>query len=243
MCIMRKPLSIIYFLIFSLSLFSCAYDIDSKGGIKGNGIIVKENRNIKSGFNSIISSENLTVYISQANEHKIIVEADENIINLIGTDIENGELKIHTHKNIGRATKKVYIFLPNISALITSKGAILETQNTIKTDSLLIQANTGSFLKAFIDTNQLTVKAEEGSRLNLAGEGYSTNIDVDSGSVINALELQTLTCKVIANHGGEIKVGVSKLLIAEANSGGSISYKGEPKVDKVKSFSGSVQKY
>ena len=94
-------------LILALFLSSCAFDLNFGEGKKGNGTIVEDSRAISEAFTVVSASEGLDVYVTQANEFKIIVEADENILNLIGTDIKNGKLTIHAIENIGRATKKM----------------------------------------------------------------------------------------------------------------------------------------
>ncbi len=226
-----------------LFLVSCAYDIDYKGGIKGNGIILKENRKVVGDFDTVVASENLKVWVSQADEFSITVEADENIITLIDTNIKDGKLYLQTHENIGRATKKVYVSLPNVSALISSTGSILQTQNIIKGDSLLIDASTGSFLNAKIYVNKVIINGKEGTKLSVSGEAHKTSIDISSGSNMDAKELQTINCLAKVSYGGSVKIKVSKSLIADANTGGNISYIGNPKVDKTKSLSGIVQEY
>ncbi|MDB4292538.1 DUF2807 domain-containing protein [Maribacter sp.] len=234
-------ITIIYgVLLFSMS---CAFDIDSKGGEKGNGIIQIENREVIAYFDTVIASEDLHVFVSQGSEFSILVEADENIIHLIKTDISDGKLHLHTDRNIGRATKKLYISLPNIAALISATGSVLQTQNAIKADSLAINAGTGSFLNAEIYADKMSIKSKEGARLRVSGEARNTSIDVSSGSYINAKDLKAIDCSAIARNGGVIEIKVSKSLMANANTGGGIIYLGTPKVDKTKSLSGDVRKY
>jgi hypothetical protein len=236
---MRIPVILVLTLIFT----SCARDVDNKGGIKGNGVIIKENRTSASNFDTVVASENLRVFIIQSDHFNIVVEADENIINLIGTDINDGKLLIHTHRNIGRATKKVYISLPNVSSLISSTGSILQTQGALKVDSLSIVSNTGSFLNAEIYAKEVSINGKEGARFSISGEANETSINVSSGSMIDGKELQTINCSAVASYGGSVEIMVSKSLMADSSTGGTISYLGEPIVDRTKSFSGNVQKY
>ena len=117
--------------ILALFTSSCAFDINFGQGKRGNGQIVQENREITNEFDAVHASEGLDVFVTQGSPFIIEVEADENIIDLIGTDIKDGRLKIHATENIGRATKNIYITLPQIRILKTSSGADLVVQNTI----------------------------------------------------------------------------------------------------------------
>jgi len=121
-------------LILTLFLSSCGFDInfgDFGTGKKGNGVVTSETREITGDFTVVSASEGLDVYVTDGNEFEITVEADENIIDLIATDIKNDRLRIHAIENIGRATKKVFVTLPEISGLKSSSGAHLSTENII----------------------------------------------------------------------------------------------------------------
>ncbi len=224
-------------------IHSCAYDIDQKGGTKGNGEVRKENRSIAEEVHTIDASEDLTVFVTQAATATITVEADANIMAHIGTDTDDGTLFIHTHKNIGRATKKVYVSLPKISDIRVSKGAIVQTTGIITADSVAIRASTGSILKARFSVQDLTVTGKEGARLLLAGTAKKTKATATSGSSIDAKKLTVDHCQVEAQYGGRVWIHVSDLLEADSNTGAAVYYQGAPKIDKAKSLSGTVEKY
>jgi hypothetical protein len=230
---------------FALSavLTSCGFDInigDFSSGEKGNGVVTTSEREISDKFTRITSSEGLDVYVTQADEFNISVEADENIIELIGTDISNNTLKIHAIKNIGSATKKVYVSLPEITSLKSSSGSFLKAENTIKSNDLVIDTSSGSTLKATIEVKNLELEASSGSNIKLTGSSDSSSIDASSGANIRANNLKTQTCDAEASSGANVSVLVSESLIADASSGGNISYSGNAKVSKNKSVSGSV---
>ena len=83
---------------FLLALFasSCAFDINFGDGKKGNGVVVDEARKVMEDFTVVSAAEGLDVFVTQGDEYSISVEADENVIDLIATDIKDGKLKIHT---------------------------------------------------------------------------------------------------------------------------------------------------
>ena len=134
---MTTLVKILILFLMTIFLSSCMFG----PGIMGNGDVVTENRDTDQKFTQISAQEGIMVYVSQAKEYSIEVEADENIIDLIGTDINDGQLKIHAIENIGHATKKVYVSLPNITALKSSSGAHLNTENKIKTNELVVDGD------------------------------------------------------------------------------------------------------
>lgn len=69
----------------------------------------------------------MNVYISQGNETKVVVKADENLLDVIRTEVDKNTLKITTTENIRRAaSKKVYVTVPeNLEAHASSGGNII----------------------------------------------------------------------------------------------------------------------
>ncbi|MEB8344479.1 DUF2807 domain-containing protein [Flavobacteriaceae bacterium KMM 6898] len=230
---------------FILALFfsSCAFDINFGEGKKGNGIVVEDNRNVSEEFTVVSASEGLDVYVTQSNEFKIVVEADENIIDLIGTDIKNGKLTVHAIENIGRATKKIHVSLPYITALSSSSGAELVTVNTIEAEKISLDASSGAEMEVSLIANEVSADASSGSDIQIAGQANMFYADASSGADIKAKNLMAKICNADASSGADISLNVSESLTADASSGADITYTGQATVQKSKSSSGSVHKY
>ncbi len=232
--------------VVSIFLSSCGFDIqigDFGTGKKGNGNVVTDSRPVSEEFTRVSASEGLMVYVTQADDFKIEVEGDDNIIDLIRTDIKNGKLRIHAEKNIGRATKNIFVSLPKITELRASSGSHLETKNTVNSNELAVDGSSGAVLEVDLIAQELEIDASSGANLDINGQADNANVDVSSGGNINAKDLETKTCSADASSGGNIKIQVSESLMADASSGGNISYSGEPTVEQKKSVSGSVHKY
>ncbi|WP_165748123.1 head GIN domain-containing protein [Cellulophaga sp. Z1A5H] len=230
-------------LALSVFLTSCGMDIkigEFGSGVKGNGIVTKDSRPVNEDFTVISASEGLEVIVTQAAIFEITVEADENIIALIGTDINNNVLKIHAIENIGNATKKVYVSLPNISEIKSASGANLTAKNTIKSERLTIDSSSGSLVNLKVVTDNLDIDASSGANIKIIGETGNATIDASSGSNVSANELATKFCDAEASSGANVAINVSKTLHADASSGGNISYSGKAQVDTKKNVSGSV---
>jgi ribosomal protein L31 len=206
-------------LTLSLLLSSCGLDFSN--GEKGNGNLTSQNRIITEGFTTVAASEGLNVFVTQADDFKIKVEADENIIDLIGTNIENDVLKIYAIKNIGNATKNIHVSLPKIMSLKSSSGAKLKAESTISTKKLKLETSSGANIK-------------------LTGTTKNMNIEASSGANINASDLKSERSNAKASSGANIKLNVSETLKADANSAGNISYSGKAKISTKKSVSVSV---
>ena len=230
-------------LIMALIMSSCAFDVNFGAGKRGNGDVVKDKREVTDDFTVVSASEGLDVYVTQGSDYEIAVEADENIIDLIGTDIANGKLKVHTIENIGRATKKVYVTLPEVSGLYSSSGADLISQGVIETEMVSLDASSGSDLQVELSADEVDADASSGADIRISGQANLFYADASSGSDIKAKDFMVKRCNANASSGADITVNVSESLTADASSGADISYTGDASVQKKKSVSGSVHKY
>ncbi|MEP1488529.1 MAG: head GIN domain-containing protein [Algibacter sp.] len=241
---MTTLIKIIITTLLSLTLFSCNFDINFNSGVKGNGNVTEEERGVIESFNSIKASQGLDVYLTQNDDENIIVEADDNLHELIITEVVNGVLKIHTSKNIGRATsKKVIVSFKDVSKIISSSGSDVYSTHAINADHLELSTSSGSDMKLEVNTSVLDCKSSSGSDLRLSGQTGKLIAEASSGSDIKAGDLKAESSQVKASSGADITVNTSKELVAKASSGGDIKYYGNPeKVNKSNSSSGSVRK-
>ena len=230
-------------LILALIMSSCAFDVNFGAGKRGNGEVVKEKREVSEDFTVVSASEGLDVFVSQGSDYEISVEADENIIDLIGTDIRDGKLKVHAIENIGRATKKIYVTLPEVTGLYASSGSDLVSQGVIEADKIKLDSSSGADINVELDADEVDANSSSGSDIRINGQANLLYADASSGSDIRAKEFLVKTCNASASSGADISVNVSESLTADASSGADISYTGEANVQTKKSVSGSVHKY
>lgn len=249
--------------LLSLLLFSCNFDISLNPGVNGNGNVVESSRSVNEPFNAIKASEGLNVYVTQSDNESIIVEADENLQDLIITEVVDNVLKIHTKKNIGKASsKKIMVSFKEVASIISNSGSNVYSTNTITAENLELEtssgsnmtldvnsssikcnASSGSNMTLQLNTKNLECSSSSGSNIKLKGEAIKLIAEASSGSNIIAGDLISETSQANASSGSNITVNTSKELIAKASSGGGINYYGNPeKVEKNDSASGSIRK-
>lgn len=237
--------TVVKFLIAAaLSLFLSSCQIDRIMGVTGNGNVQTETRNTVKNFTAIKASSGIKVYLTQDKAYAVKVEADENLLDIIRTEVKGGELHIYPEKNIGRAkSKKVYVSSPEISAITSSSGSDVHVENILKADNLELKSTSGSALRLETEADRITCRASSGADITLKGSANTLTVRASSGSRIKARDLQTARCDAEASSGGNISVYVSQDLTASASSGGDIRYSGNPEsVSTGKSVSGSVRK-
>ncbi|UMB55203.1 DUF2807 domain-containing protein [Lutibacter sp. A64] len=237
---MKPLIKLTVMLLLLISTTSCF--IDGFSGIRGNRNVVFEDRTINSNFNEIKVQQGIQLFITQDNTTEIKVEADENIIELLITEVKDNQLKIYFEKNVYKAkAKNVYLTTAAIDKIKASSGASVKSENTIQTLSLSLDASSGSSIKAFVNADTVSTETSSGATIKLEGKSKTFSGEASSGSSIDADKLITVDAYAQASSGANINVNVSGKLTAKASSGGDIDYEGSPtNIDKNTSSGGSV---
>ena len=234
-----KTTHFILILAVALSATGCVINL----GKKGNGNVVSEERNISENFTEIKGSAGLDIYLTQGNENKITVEADENLLEHIQTYVKNGKLHI-TSENIGSSTEKnVYVTFIEVNQIHASSGVEIEGNSVIKSEKLTLKSSSGAAMKLEVLSREITAHTSSGAEMELSGKATNLFAKASSGSELDAKDLLTINCTASASSGATIETSVKEKLNAKASSGGLINYHGNPTtVDSKKSSSGNVRR-
>jgi hypothetical protein len=228
-------------LLFVATLFSsCAIDMFNR--VNGNRNVVTEDRSTKEDFTKIKVSTGLDLYISQGSKNQITVEADENLQDIIRTEVKDGVLRIYSEKNIWRAkARKVYVTVETLEALTATSGSDAYAKETLKVNDLKISATSGADIHISVSANTIETTATSGSNIEVSGASNNHISKATSGASIDAYQLRSKNVTVKVTSGANINVHASESIDAKATSGGDIDFKGSPKkVNKKTSSGGSV---
>ena len=233
----------IYLTLLLITLFtttSCF--VEGFTGIRGNRNVVSEDRSIHENFNAIKVQQGINLYLTQGNSIKINVEADENIIDLLITEVKDNVLKVYFEKNVYKAkARNVYLTANEISSIRTSSGAHVKSENTLQVSSLILHSSSGSSIKIYVNADKIDSSTSSGADIDIYGKTQFISAKASSGSSIDADELESVDAYAKASSGANIDLNVSGKLTAKASSGGDIDYEGSPSdVNKDTSSGGRV---
>jgi len=237
---MKTLTKITTLLLLLISTTSCF--VDGFTGIKGNKNVVSEDRTISNNFDEINVQQGIQLFITQDNTTEVKVEADENIIDLLITEVKDNRLKIYFEKNVYRAkARNVFLSTSAISKLKASSGASVKSENTFQLTSLDLDASSGSSIRIYVNADDITSETSSGASIKVYGKSNTFSGKASSGSSIDADELEAIDAYAKASSGANINVNVSGNLTAKASSGGDIDYEGSPtNINKDTSSGGSV---
>jgi hypothetical protein len=230
-------------ILFIATIFtSCGSDIFN--GVVGNRNIVTTERTPQADFSGIKVSTGIDLFIRQGSTNAITVEADENLHDLIITEVKEGVLNIYTAKNIWKSkARKVYVTIEKLTLLKASSGSNVKSESKIDTNEIYIDASSGASIDIEIVAKNVITETSSGSDVKIKGTTINHTARASSGSSINAYELKSTNANASASSGASIHIYASKNMDAKASSGAGIDFKGNPvSINKEASSGGSVSK-
>ncbi|MBA2493293.1 MAG: DUF2807 domain-containing protein [Acidobacteria bacterium] len=204
-----------------VSAINCNYV--NLSGVQGSGNVQSEKRNI-SGFSKIDAGGAVNVEVTAQKDFDVVVEADDNLLQYIKTEVSGETLKIFSEGRISSKTKvNVKISMPELTDLDIS-GASNAVVANIRTDSLQLEASGASKIK-------------------IDGVVKSVQADASGASKIDAESLQAENADVDSSGASSVTVSPLNDLNADATGASSVYYTGEPKnVKQNSSGASSVKK-
>ncbi len=231
---MSKKIIHLALLILPLFLSSCFFS----PSINGNGNVVEEKR--KAGdFDEIKVTRGMNVHISTGDDFKVVVKADDNLLDAIVTSVEGDRLIVTATKNIRHATSKdVYVTLPELEEVNAFAGSNVYSENTLTVSDLDISASAGSNVKLSLSADEINASASAGSNISLEGNTDYLNARASAGSNIRAEELKASDAEVKVSSGANMWISTKDQMHAKASSGGNIFYAGDPDETDISKSSG-----
>ena len=225
-----KKSTLVLFAILALGATSCVFD-GFTNTITGNGRVVEESRDI-SGFTGGLVSSGIDVYLSEGNDFEVRVEADENLIDVIETTMNGSMLEVGTDRvNIRNAkSKKVYISLPELSALKISSAGDCKGQTLFHCDDLDLSVSSAGDLNLEVKARRIDLDISSSGDVKLAGETEDFVVSLSSAGDLYAFDLQAGNVEVNVSSAGDARVYATEEISMSASSAGNIYYKGDAKV-------------
>lgn len=228
------------FSLLTLGLTSCM-DLGGWRTVHGSGTIVSEPRSV-SQFDQISVSGSGQLLISQGQEEALTIEADDNLLPLIKSEVVNGHLRIGPdHVNLRPAkTIRYQLKLKNLKALHLS-GSLNAESGPLKTESLALHiSGSGKFHIGGLETGELSTHVSGSGDTRIAGRTRVQNISISGSGNHEAPNLQSNEATVGISGSGHATLWVKEALTANISGSGDVEYYGSPNVTSHTSGSGRV---
>jgi hypothetical protein len=203
-------------LIVALLFSACIH------GVRGSGVRKTEQRDLPA-FNSIDTSGAFDVEVTCQKPASFEIEADDNILPLVETEVRDGVLQVTTNKSYTSAGGiKLRINVPDLVS-VKSTGAGKFNVSGVKNDKFEIQS-----------MGAATVVA--------SGQSKSVKISSTGAGKIDAHDLRASDADVSVTGAAGVDVYATDELDVTVSGAGRVTYSGNPKVNKKVSGAGQVIK-
>lgn len=211
------------------------------GWLKGNGDVRSERRSVR-GIEAIEVNGSFDVFVKQGNQEELIVEADENLLDIISTEVNSdGTLLIKTKKSIRNAEKlNVFVTVRSLRAVHVSGAADLEAEGWFQTRDLLI-ASSGSANIKFprLEAETVECRSSGSSDIYLAGSTGLLEASMSGSCDLKAAELEAYDCELNLSGSSDARVHASRSLVVNASGSSDVYCSGNPRSRNVQSSGSS----
>ncbi|HET9713791.1 MAG TPA: head GIN domain-containing protein [Pyrinomonadaceae bacterium] len=190
--------------------------------VRGSGKRVVEKRQIPA-FTSIETNGAFTIAITCQKEPSLEVEGDDNVLQLVSTEVKNNVLHLKSSKGYSTSEPvKFRITVPNLEGLTVSGAGKVDIKE-MKSDTFAIDSEGAPYITVAGDTKILKVDS------NGAGKIDTYNLRASKG---------TVEC----NGATIVDLFVADELDVKVNGPSTVTYKGDPVVNKNINGPGRVER-
>ena len=201
-------------------------------GIKGSGDVVKEERQIGS-FNAIEVGGAFDIILKQGTAEKCMVEADDNLIGYIVTEVKGNTLKIYQEKGFRDAGElNLYISFVELENIEISGAAELEAKDKLELGDFGLIASGASEVEMELEAAIIRLNISGATEVKMKGNADKLKGDFSGASEFDGWDLKVKEAEIEASGSSDVEINVSEELKIDASGASSVDFKGNPRVMK-----------
>ena len=197
-------------------------------------------------FDELFVTGNIEVMLEKGTENKVELYVDGMPYDKVSVKVQRGVLRLRTLESWMYRDEviRVYLTYKDLNGIRANAGAIVESENLIEAEQFEVRATIGAQVELSIKANSIEGGASEGGILELEGSAEKQDMQVSTGGQYIAFDLDVKKTYIRANTGGHADVVALEVIEASANTGGSITFKGDPETKHIKSvIAGEVTEF
>jgi hypothetical protein len=239
-----KRLIIIIMLGLTLILSACNVTFLGSNMVRGSGIPTSENRTV-SGFSGIVLNGSGDAQITKGDSESLKIEAEDNILPLITSDVVGGKLVIGFKNNTSISTTLPIHFTITVKDLssveLNGSGSAAVSGAILTSAMTLTLRGSGDVSFDSLVATSLTADGNGSGNISLkGGKVTSQTIRVFGSGNFTAPELESQSTTLSIFGSGDAQVWCTSSLDVTIAGSGNVSYFGSPTVNQKIAGSGKV---
>jgi hypothetical protein len=211
-------------LVATIGLSGCInVDVDGDDGgdsVRGSGDMVTESREV-SGFDEIAVFGSGEVVVDVTGTESLSIEAEDNIMPLLTTEVRNGVLELEVEGNVSPTRDITY----TITAATLTGVSIAGSGDVTATD---------------VESDEFEVEIAGSGDVSPAGTVGALSIEIAGSGRYRGEDLMAASAAVEVAGSGDVVVNATDELAIVIAGSGSVEYLGTPTVEQSVSGSGEV---
>jgi hypothetical protein len=210
--------------------------------LRGSGNIISEERDVKD-FNKVTLTGVGNLIIEQGDEESLTIEAEDNILPKIITQVRNGELSIGF---VGGITPlptediKFHLKAKDLDRIaLTGTGVI--SCSEFNTDDLEFDLSGAGEVNFKIAVDTIKTLVSGFGTIILTGDAGKQEVKITGAGSYLAKDLISRECDVTISGAGSATVNVSEKLNVVISGAGSVNYIGNPEISQKMTGPGSIK--
>ncbi len=213
----------------------------SKETVKGSGNVATEERQLPE-FETIKLKGVGQVVLTQGQSHTIRIQTDDNIIPLIETKVQAGELIISQgNYNLKPSKLDYHITVVHLQGIAISGSADVIGKSRFASEDFHAKISGSGDMELDLDVTRLATTISGSGSMNLAGQTHRYDASISGSGKINAFDLHTRNVSLKVSGSGECRVNATETLDARISGSGDVIYTGHPRITTKISGSGKLE--
>ncbi|HEU4511409.1 MAG TPA: head GIN domain-containing protein [Pyrinomonadaceae bacterium] len=211
-----------FILLSSLLVSACHRAIHVGTEIQGSGKRTTQKRDI-GAFKTIETEGAFTIEVTCQKDPSLELEADDNVIEFITAEVRNEVLHLRSTKSYSASEPvKFTISVPNLEAVSVSGAGKIDIKG--------------------MNNDSFEIDSKGAPTITVAGRTKVVNIDTNGAGKIDTHKLRASRAVVDSNGVSNVDIDVSEQLDVTVSGPSTITYRGDPVVNKSVNGQGSVEK-
>jgi hypothetical protein len=214
--------------------------------VVGEGPVTTTDRTVAQ-FSAIDMSVPADIYYYTGTAYKVQIEAQQNITDLIESNVSGSTLQIHFNRNnvnIKSAGVRINVTSPGVNSIRISGSGNLYAPVPIEADQfeLSLSGSCGAEIDSLIANSFAGSISGSGHIKVQQGSAHDIEVEISGSGNVDILGVTAANVNTHTSGSGTIKVTATEKLNAQISGSGRVYYKGSPDINADISGSGGVSK-
>lgn len=209
--------------------------------------LIKENR-VVADFDEIRAELNGEVYISQGESESLVIEADEEIMPRLKSEVIAGRLELGLRSwfdifsLVTHPTIRYWVTVKNLRGAALSGSGKVIVNGPLAAERLRLKlSGSGEFQVPQLETGNLEIDFSGSGKAEIAGKASRIDLGISGSGNMRAEDLECQDARVRISGSSSVRLNVQTRLEVNISGSGEVRYRGQPAIEHRISGSGSIR--